>query len=299
MDFIKEYLAMEDAFIFLNWYALFYAVEAFFLLWMAKYVNHLLSPRYHLNEQLLKKDNKALSLSFMGYLLGIGLILLGVLQDEDSEMWVSNSLLNNMISLGIWSLIGIICLNFARLINDKFLLRHFDNVKEIIVDKNIGTGAVQFGSYIGSAFILKTVITSGESFGFAWDLFDTIIYFLISQLLFVIFGWVYQLITSYDLHKEIEKDNEAAGVAYGLTLIAIGIILSHSISQTHSLVALIVWFVNGVILLMLSRLAVDKLLLSGHSLDDEITIDRNWGVALLEGGLAIIIALIINASFTL
>lgn len=298
MDIIKEYVLLEEAFIFLSWPSLIYAAEAFLLLWLAKYINHLASPKYGLNEQLLEQDNKALSLSFVGYMLGIGIILLGVLEDDAREGWVTNPLWDNVISLGIWGVIGIISLNVARVINDKCILHRFNNVKEIIVDKNVGTGAVQFGSYVGSALILKAVITSGESFGFAWDVLDTAIYFFISQGFFVIFGLVYQRITSYDLHDEIEKDNGAAGVAYGLTLTAIGIILSHPISHTHSLAALAVWFVNGVILLILTRLAIDKLILPGRKLDDEIAGDRNWGIALLEGGLALIIALIINASFS-
>ncbi|MCD6273798.1 MAG: DUF350 domain-containing protein, partial [Deltaproteobacteria bacterium] len=61
--------------------------------------------------------------------------------------------------------------------------------------------------------------------------------------------------------------------------------------------AFFVWFVNGMVLIIISRFIVDKIILPRHRLDDEIRIDRNWGVALIEGGSAIILALLINASF--
>ena len=297
MSLIKEYLAVEEAFIFLDWRSLIFALVAFFLLWLAKYINHLASPRYHLNEQLTGEDNKALSVSFVGYMLGIGIILLGVLEDESKANWFVNPLIDDLVSMFFWSLIGIVCLNLARIINDKFILRQFDNVKEIIEDKNVGTGVVQFGSYVGSALILRSIITSEGSFSFAWDVLDTFIYFFITQAFFVLFGLFYQRLTKYDLHDEIEKDNVAAGVAYGLTLLAIGVILSHSVSETHSLAAFAIWFINGVVLIILMRFLVDKLILPNCELDDEIAKDQNWGVALLEGGLALITALIMNASF--
>ncbi len=103
--------------------------------------------------------------------------------------------------------------------------------------------------------------------------------------------------TTFDLHVEIEKDNVAAGVSAGLTLIAIGIIMSHSIIISNSIPAFIVWFINGSFLILLSRFIVDKLILPKHRLDDEIAEDRNWGAALIEGGSAVIVALLINASF--
>jgi uncharacterized membrane protein YjfL (UPF0719 family) len=157
-------------------------------------------------------------------------------------------------------------------------------------------GAIQFGSYIGTAFILQAII-AGDSEGLFSDLYGTVIFFIIGQLGFLVFSIIYQKITAYDLHDEIEKDNIAAGVSFGATLVAIGILMSHSIMITNSIPAFFVWFVNGMVLIIISRFIVDKIILPRHRLDDEIRIDRNWGVALIEGGSAIILALLINASF--
>ena len=49
--------------------------------------------------------------------------------------------------------------------------------------------------------------------------------------------------------------------------------------------------------LITGRYIADKLLLPGGLLDDEISQDRNWGAALIEGGVAIIIALAVGNLF--
>ncbi len=126
----------------------------------------------------------------------------------------------------------------------------------------------------------------------------TLIFFrLFAQLAFVLFGVFYQKITSYDIHGEIERDNAAAGIAFGLNLAAVGVILSSAIEKTDSLIIFAIWFVEGAILLLITRVLVDKIILPGKNLNSEIQADRNWGAALIEGGAAIAIAFLLNASF--
>jgi uncharacterized membrane protein YjfL (UPF0719 family) len=289
MEFLQEYLEVSNALDALNFRALGYLGVALLCLVIGKFINDLLTP-YKLNSELADKDNKALAVSYTGYLVAQGIIILGVLLSP------GGAFVHDMIMTAIWCIVGIILLNIARFLNDKLILGKFDNVKEIIKDRNVGTGAVQMGGYLGIAFIIKAIV-QGESEGIVPDLVGTLIFFVAAQVCFVVFGIVYQKVTSYDIHKEIENDNVAAGVSFGMSLMAIGLILSRSIEETNSLAALGVWFVNGLALIILSRFLVDKLILPGHKLDDEIQKDRNWGVALIEGGTALVIAFIINASF--
>ena len=290
MDFISEYVSIADALTCIDFTAFAYLLVVFIVLWFGKLINDLFTS-YSIDDELTNKDNKALAVSYVGYLMAQGIIILGVLQGPDAS-----SLLIDLGLIVVWSLIGILLLNLSRLVNDKLIFSAFSNKKEIIDDRNIGTGAVQFGSYIGTAFVLEAII-AGESQGLLPDLFGTVIFFIVGQLGFIVFSIIYQKITKYDLHGEIEKDNAAAGVSFGATLVAIGILMSHSIMITNSIPAFFVWFINGMVLIVLSRFIVDKIILPKHKLDDEICRDRNWGVALIEGGTAIIIALLINASF--
>ena len=50
----------------------------------------------------------------------------------------------------------------------------------------------------------------------------------------------------------------------------------------------------GAIALILVRVIVDKFVLPGASLDAEIVTDKNWGAAIIEGGVAIGVALVTN-----
>jgi uncharacterized membrane protein YjfL (UPF0719 family) len=201
-----------------------------------------------------------------------------------------------LIGVAVWSLIGILMLNVARVINNRFLLREFCNVKEVITDKNVGVGAVEAGSYIGTAMLLSAVV-SGDQPDWVTDIVGAILFFIVGQLGFILFGFIYGKITKYNLHAEMERDNAAAGISFGLTLVAVGVIVSKTVHYTISLPAFGGWYITGIALILISRLLVDKLILPSHELDLEISADQNWGVALVEGGTAVMVAFLLNASF--
>jgi len=284
--------------------AVIYLALTLVLFWIGKKVYDFLTP-FKVDIELTTNDNKALAVSFAGYMTALGIIIWGVLSSPDtSKTFFPNlsedtgNLLTNIILVLIWSIAGIILLNIARVINDKILLSKFDNIKEIIKDRNIGTGAVEFGAYVGTAFIIKSVISGEGSGDYVEEILGTIIFFIIGQIAFVLFSKIYQAATKYDLFTELEEnDNSAAGVAFGLSLVAIGILLSNPIQKSDSLVYFGIWFVIGAILIILCRIVVDKLIFPDHKIDNEISKDKNWGVGLIEGAISIVIVLLLNASF--
>jgi uncharacterized membrane protein YjfL (UPF0719 family) len=280
-------------------HAILYLVAVVAVLFVGKKVNDFFTP-YNLNVELTDKDNKAIAVSFTGYLLALAIILWSVLSSESTvaetdSFW--RDLGADILDTVIWGAVGIALLQVARIINDKALLYRFDNAKELAEDRNVGTGAVQFGSYVGSAFMVAAALSGGGDQGFGQELLLTVIYFFAGQFAFVLFGLVYQFATKYDLHDEIAKDNAAAGLSYGLTLVSVGLLLSGYLRQYDSLIGLALWFVIATIFLIGFRAIVDKIILPGSALDDEIARDRNWGAALIEGGCAIGLALLLIASF--
>jgi uncharacterized membrane protein YjfL (UPF0719 family) len=279
---------------FLHPEGVLYFFSTVILLLIAKLFYNLLTP-YQLNVQLTQKDNKAVAVSFSGYLLAVGIVILGVFNSETGGS-VKPNMWYELLDTVIWGIVGIVLLNFARIINDKLLLSKFNNVKELIADKNIGTAAVEWGSYVGSAFIIYGAI-SGEDTGYVNGLITAGVYFIISQIAFILFGWIYQLISRYDLHKEIEEDNISAGLAFGMTLTAISIILSGYVLRYDSLIGFWIWFLVGLVMLVVGRYLVDKILLPGALLDEEISKDKNWGAAFVEGSVAIGLAFLITVSF--
>ncbi len=287
-DIVKELIRFDGA---------LYVFAAFILVYVAKLLFDLFTP-YRLDEQLTEKDNKAVAVSFSGYMLGVLIIVIGVLgSDGYNAMAGSNQMiiLQDMLATIIWGLIGILLLNFSRLINDKFILSHFSNTKELVDDRNIGAGAVVWGTYIGSALIIRAAI-GGEAVDWLPDIVSALIYFVLAQVAFVVYGWIYQVMSRFDLHAEIEKDNMAAGVGFGLSLTAMAIILAGYITRYDSLAGLLVWFVIGLFILVVSRYLVDKLVLPGSLLDEEIARDQNWGAALVEGSVALGMAAVIVAA---
>ena len=254
---------------------------------------------FNLNEQLTSIDNKAVALSFSGYLFGLGIILWAVLSSESTIIPTGNEkrdLFIDLFNTVIWGTIGIFLLQLARVVNDQILFSQFNNIKELVTDRNVGTGAVECGSFIGSAFIVRAAVGGDDQASFITSLMLTFIYFIAGQLAFIIFGKLYQAVSRFDLHKEIENDNVSAGVSFGMSLIAIGILMAGFISKFDSLIGLAVWFGISVLLLLSSRYIVDKVILPGPLLDEEISKDRNWGAALVEGCAAIGVALLCTAS---
>ena len=262
------------------------------LFYLAKKIYDLVTS-FNLDHELVVVDNKAVATSFMGFLFGVGIVIYGVLGDSSN---VGNTYLLDLMSTALWTCLGIVLLILAGWANDKFVLYKFKSEKELIQDKNIGTGAVQCGAFIASALIVRACLTGGEG-DWVTSLVLTLIYFVIGQIFLVLYSCFYQMATSYDVHAEIEKDNIAAGVSFGMSLIAVGVFVSSYVQQNDSIPGLIVWFIIGVLLLLVSRYVVDKILLPGSLLDSEIKNDQNWGASLIEGSVAIILAFILTAAF--
>jgi uncharacterized membrane protein YjfL (UPF0719 family) len=299
---LSDFFGIEDATALLDPSSFVFLALSILILWIGKMVNDFCTP-YSLGEELTSKDNKAIAVSFSGYMLAISIILWGVLRQDIPVADLENVnpgkqlFLRDIGATLLWSLFGIALLQIARIINDKVLLRRFSNVKELVEDQNIGTGAVQAGAYIGSAFMIQAA-TYGETSGsLVRDILVTLAYFVVSQLAFILFAMVYQKLSAYDLHDEIERDNAAAGLGFGITLSAVGIILSSYIVSSSSILGLALWFVICVFLLSVCRFAIDRFILPGSPLDDEISKDRNWGAALIEGAAAIGLALILSTLF--
>ena len=275
-----------------------YLTVVLLVFYLAKKTFDILAP-YDLNHQLTVADNKAVALTFAGYLFSVGVIVLSVLKSEEHKGGAGSVAVAYLTDLGVtvaWCLFGIVLLHLARLVNDKLIFRKFRNLKELLEDRNLGTGAVECGSYVGSGLIINAAL-SGESTSVSDAVLSTLLFFVMGQVVFILFGVLYQMVTRFDVHEQIEKDNTAAGVSVAMNLIAIGVLLSGFIRQSDSLPALGVWFVISSLLLLTSRYLVDKFMLPGQLLDEEVKSDRNWGAALVEGASAIAISFIVNACF--
>ena len=281
-----------------DWRAAIYLVLVTVILWLAKLTNQAFAG-YSLNDQITKKDNKAVAVSFAGFLLSLCLVIHGILTAphniEPLEVGQS-TLISELSSTAIWSAIACILLLVSRIFNDKVIFPKFSNKNELVTDKNIGMGAAQAGSYIATALVIRAILSDEDSHSFATELAATIVWFAITQALLFIFCFLYQKSTRFNLHAEIERDNAAAGVALGGNLIAFGLLLEFFVKSYDSLVALAIWGIAATFLLIIIRFILDKVLLTGGQLDQEIRQDQNWGAALIEVSMAVGVSLLIQGT---
>jgi uncharacterized membrane protein YjfL (UPF0719 family) len=123
------------------------------------------------------------------FIIGIHVLAMSIIF-VGSLLGPSEGLLADLLKVGGYSMMSVALLNVSRVINDKFILYKFDNIEEIIDDKNVGTGAVQAGSYIASALIISASI-NGEGGGIE----TALAFFVLCQLALVVMTRIYNLIT--------------------------------------------------------------------------------------------------------
>ena len=274
---------------------LVYILVGIALLFVAKKVQDWLTP-YSLDVELRDHDNPALGLALCGYLIAVICIFIGAALGDDIETVPSLSDFAHVLAEDLaYALAGILALNFGRVVVDRAILYRFSVAKEIIEDRNVGTGAVEAGALIATGLIVAGAIN-----GTGGGPVTALIFFFLGQIVLIAYAWFYDWMTSYDLHVEIECDNVAAGVAFGSSMVAIGIVLLKATSGPF-----IGWAENigdfalysgiGFGVLMVLRKVADALFLPGVSLDNEIATDANICAAWIEGTIAIGIAAMLFA----
>lgn len=257
-----------------------FGILYFLVFFFAKWVHDLTTP-YSVDEELTAKDNPALALSLAGYFSAVTIVYLSAL------MGPSQGLGMDLITSGGYALLGIALLGLSYVVNDKLIFSKFHNIKEIIEDQNLGTGSLLFGTYLASGLIAGASV-HGEGGG----PLTVIVSFALGQFVLVIFSKVYNLVTPFCIHEEIEQDNVALGVALGGNFIALSIIVMAGIGG--SFITWQIHLMNGAISATLAlvslpviRFLFAKLILRHANLNEEIQRDRNIGVAFLEASSAI------------
>ena len=268
-----------------------YFSAAISLLLLGRFVFQKSHRQIRIQSELLDQDNLAFSFSYVGYFAGL------VLAIGSSIIGDSNGFLRDITDLISYGMLSIILLNIGAWINENLVLRSFSIRKEIIEDQNVGTGVIEGANYFATGLIVFGAI-SGEGINFFPDLINgyllsgfitAIAFWLSGQLILWVFALLYNWITSYDIHKEIEKDNVAVGVAYAGVIIAIGNLIRYGVSgdfeswESH-FSELGIDVLLGGLLIPATRLATDKILLHGASLTDELVNQEkpNVGAGLIE-----------------
>lgn len=262
-------------------------------MWIGKLVNDLL-VRYKVDEELTGKNNYAIGTVQAGYYIGLAVAIAGVvLGPEGGNFW------KDLSNTALYSVVAIILMNIATVINDKLILYKFNNEKELVEDRNVGTGAVLAGAYIATGFIVSASL-SGEVSGEWWHgLLSCLIFFVLGQAILVLAGLWYQVMVRYDVHGTIEKDNNAAaGINFGGFLFAIGYVVSYamvgeSTSWGSDIVSFLLYVVIALIFLTIGYWITDWVFLPKAKMSEEVGKQGNIAAAAVSVAINIGIAVLI------
>ena len=254
-------------------------LAACFVVFVAGHLVFILFRRsYNIQDELVEKDNAAFALVLCGYYLGLTFSIGGGIAGPSAGME------SDLIDILVYGPLAILLLNLSALINDRFILSEFDIRKEILQDQNCGTGVVEFAVFVATGLNIF-----GALYGQGGSVFTAIAFWALGQTVLVLVGKYYNLITQYNIHEQIEKDNVAVGIGFAGALIGIGNLLraasaEHFISWEANLITFGLYMVVGLILLPVARVLTDRILLPGRSLADELVnqVKPNQGAAFLE-----------------
>lgn len=256
---------------------LVYLASCFLLFFIGKVVYQLFHRKINVKKELVEKDNLAFAVAHTGYFVGL-LLAIG-----SAIIGPSMGMQQDLIDIFVYGLLAIILLNLSIFINDKLILRKFSVYKEIVEDRNVGTGVIEGANSVATGLILLGAISGDGS------ILTAIIFWAIGQVLLLVTELMYNFITPYDIHEHIEKDNVAVGIGFAGAMISIGNVIRFAlmhdfVSWEDSMINIAINVGIGLLFLPLVRILTDKILLPGQKLTDEIINQEhpNHGAALIE-----------------
>ena len=254
--------------------SLIYVLLSCIMLFLSKLLFDKFAP-FSSNVQV-KEGNCTPIISFAGYIIGIVFILIGAFVGPSCA-----SLKEDLIMYLAYSILGIALMGLSGVIVNKIILSKFNNTKEMLKDRNIGTAAVHFGFYLASGLIIATCV-NGEYGG----LLSTLLYYFLGMIFMFLFLKIYDKYTPYSIHEELEKDNYSVGIALAGNIIAIGLILAKATLGDIADVkeSLIMYFVDlAAILLLLPgvRFVLGNVIVKSINLNEEIQ-KNNVAAGLME-----------------
>ncbi|WP_440056896.1 DUF350 domain-containing protein (plasmid) [Pseudoalteromonas sp. T1lg65] len=270
---------MDFSFIDLSYLVLFLVV-----IFVAKWLYNATTP-YNTFTEIGNNNNVALATSISGFLIAVTMIYVAVLQGP------SKGFVTDLINVSLYALIGLGLLLVTRVINDKVLLPKFCNKAQLITHQNLPVGIVQHASYITAGLVISGALMGEGSF------ISAAVFYVLAQLVLLIASKLYDALTDFDLHSELQNSNLAAAVSFAATNIATGIILLHALrggaeELTQSISLFLIDAVIALVLLPLVRLLTDVVLLPSIKIDKAIA-NGNTAVSLIEGSVAISVAVAI------
>lgn len=261
-----------------------YFVEVLFFAWLSKIVGSVILRR-NFDKDLTEKDNPAAAIFIASFYLAIFISLSQILALPDREF------ISDVRDIAIHSSIIILLLSISMYLWRPFYKIHV--VKDIFEGKRTAA-AVVCGAVAISTGLIYTGTTYGEG-----TIDKGLIFFVLGQFALFVMSLLYQLITPYDIYKEVtEKNNLACGFGFAGLILGFGIILGNAAKGDFQgwerSLREFVMFASPVIALIPVRFVICRAMFLGmRDINKEISEDRNIAAGLVEGTCYLGIALLI------
>ena len=272
-----------------------YYLLGIFLIIFAKFFLSLTTPKIKLNNEIVEKNNGVVGFVLASYIVSIGLVLNSMIINH-----IGDYSLSNLLNLLIIGLLAIILIRFSMFINDKLILYKFSITNQLINKESYSTSFIVGGGMIATSLIFSGVL-SLETDNFTKILIYSVIYFFIGQVFLILAGVIYQGITKYDIHYEIEnRENKTVGIAMGGFLIASGLIIKSSLTSLNGnilaeVIFSLILILIGFIFLIIVRKIVDWVFLPKTPLNLEVVRDQNIAAGVIVAASYIIVALLYHS----
>jgi uncharacterized membrane protein YjfL (UPF0719 family) len=255
-----------------------------------------MTTRVQLEKEITEKDNPAMGVAVAGYLVGLGIAASG-------GLITIPEIPNRPLLIGLIGVISMVLLRLSIFLNDRFILYKFNNLNEIVEDKNVGVAFVEAGSCIATGLMIHGAMT-GKAESLEQKLIYALFYWGIGQALLIIGSLLFRPICGYVIDNELEKDNNtAAGLAFCGYLIALGLIIKASLygastNMIPEIATILSFVVIGLALLAIGNIGMEKVLLPKTSMKTEIHRDKNTGAGALSAVGFLCIGIIFAASIS-
>ncbi|HAN31661.1 MAG TPA: hypothetical protein DCQ06_08705 [Myxococcales bacterium] len=268
-------------------------LAAIFLL-IARQLFSWLTP-YRLRHEIAEVDNPAFAVLYGGYILAIVFALAGALFGPTGQ-WS-----DDLVGISTGAVAALLLTPLSMWLCDRVMLRSFVVQQEICRDQNVGVAYVVGGAAVATGLMLQGVLT-GQSDGLWLMARDIVVYWACGQVLLLAAGWLFDLVTPFDLHERIEHDDNAAiGLAFGGFLVAEGLIVRAALQGAGSdlfneLAITAAIATMGLFVLLGLAGILSRVFLPSVAITDELVRDRNVGVGAVVAIAFVAAAILTNAA---
>ena len=222
--------------------------------------------------------------------------------------------LENIYSSCLWQLIGLLLMAVSQSVLRGVTFGDIDMVGEVTgmteqarkedYGRNIAAAIVEGGAVV-SAGLVSAANIGGAPKGWGEDILSTLLFFVLSQLGFIIYTKVFDVFFIHGtlqqaLQKPLDEEHEipmphgapalkrgnvAVAISYACTMVSFAMLISNAVYKSYELASFGVWFVVGGFLQLLFREILDRAIAPGRDLDDALDQQMNWGFACVIGAM--------------